>query len=51
MKLKLIEMKAEINRNTSIIRDVNIPLSMTQGTNRHKISKDIVNSPKISTLD
>lgn len=43
-------MKAEINRNTSIIRDFNIPLSMTQGTNRHKISKDIANSPKYQHL-
>lgn len=49
MKLKLIETKAEINRNTSIIKDFNIPLSITDGTNRHKISKDIANSTKIST--
>ena len=49
MKLKLIEMKAEINRNTSTIRDFSIPLSITDGTNRDKISKDIANSTKIST--
>ena len=41
MKLKLTELKKEINKSTSIVGDINTLLSATDRTTRMKTSKNI----------